>query len=151
MSRRSDEIRALLEPVVEAMGYELWGLEYLQGRGAVLRLYIDREEGITVDDCSLVSHQVSGVLDVEDPIPGEYNLEISSPGLDRPLFTLEQFARYVGDDVQLRLLAPVAGKRRLKARLTGVEGDDLVLEVEGEPVRVPFTQVDRANLVAKFD
>lgn len=151
MSRRTDEIRALLAPVVEAMGYELWGLEYLQGRGAVLRLYIDREDGITVDDCSLVSHQVSGVLDVEDPIPGEYNLEISSPGLDRPLFTLEQFARYVGDEVQLRLLAPVAGKRRLKALLSGVEDGDLVLEVEGEPVRVPFTQVDRANLVAKFD
>lgn len=151
MSRRTDEIRALLQPVVEAMGYELWGLEYLQGRGAVLRLYIDREDGITVDDCSLVSHQVSGVLDVEDPIPGEYNLEISSPGLDRPLFTLEQFARYVGDEVQLRLLAPVAGKRRLKAVLLAVEGDDLVLEVEGEPVRVPFTQVDRANLVARFD
>lgn len=151
MSRRKDEIRALLAPVVEAMGYELWGLEYLQGRGAVLRLYIDKPEGITVDDCSLVSHQVSGVLDVEDPIPGEYNLEVSSPGMDRPLFELEQYARYVGEEVQFRLLAPVAGKRRLKAPLQAVEGDDLVVEVEGEVVRVPFTQVDRANLVPKFD
>lgn len=151
MSRRKDEIRALLAPVVEAMGYELWGLEYLQGRGAVLRLYIDKPEGITVDDCSMVSHQVSGVLDVEDPIPGEYNLEVSSPGMDRPLFELEQYARYVGEEIQFRLLAPVAGKRRLKAPLRAVEGDDLVVEVEGEVVRVPFTQVDRANLVPKFD
>ena len=143
----------MLQPVVESLGYEFWGLEYIQGRGATLRIYIDRDsgEGVSVDDCALVSHQVSGVLDVEDPIPGEYNLEVSSPGMERPLFTIEQWGRYIGEDIQIRLLAPVAGKRRLTATLTAVEGDDVLLDVKGEALRVPFAQVDRANLVAKFD
>lgn len=153
MSRRTDEIQAMLQPVVESLGYEFWGLEYIQGRGATLRIFIDRDsdEGVSVDDCALVSHQVSGVLDVEDPIPGEYNLEVSSPGMDRPLFTLEQWGRYIGEDIQIRLLAPVAGKRRLTATLTAIEGDDVLLDVKGEALRVPFAQVDRATLVAKFD
>jgi ribosome maturation factor RimP len=143
----------MLQPVVESLGYEFWGLEYIQGRGATLRIYIDRDsdEGVSVDDCALVSHQVSGVLDVEDPIPGEYNLEVSSPGMERPLFTIEQWGRYIGEDIQIRLLAPVAGKRRLTATLTAIEGDDVLLDVKGEALRVPFAQVDRANLVAKFD
>lgn len=143
----------MLQPVVESLGYEFWGLEYIQGRGATLRIYIDRDsdEGVSVDDCALVSHQVSGVLDVEDPIPGEYNLEVSSPGMDRPLFTLDQWGRYIGEDIQIRLLAPVAGKRRLTATLTAIEGDDVLLDVKGEALRVPFAQVDRATLVAKFD
>lgn len=143
----------MLQPVVESLGYEFWGLEYIQGRGATLRIYIDRDsdEGISVDDCALVSHQVSGVLDVEDPISGEYNLEVSSPGMERPLFIIDQWARYVGEDIQIRLLAPVAGKRRLTATLTAIEGDDVLLDVKGEALRVPFAQVDRANLVAKFD
>lgn len=143
----------MLQPVVESLGYEFWGLEYIQGRGATLRIYIDRDsdEGVSVDDCALVSHQVSGVLDVEDPIPGEYNLEVSSPGMERPLFTIEQWCRYIGEDIQIRLLAPVAGKRRLTATLTAIEGDDVLLDVKGEALRVPFAQVDRANLVAKFD
>ena len=150
MSRRTDEIQAMLQPVVESLGYEFWGLEYIQGRGATLRIFIDRDsdEGVSVDDCALVSHQVSGVLDVEDPIPGEYNLEVSSPGMDRPLFTLEQWGRYIGEDIQIRLLA---GKRRLTATLTAIEGDDVLLDVKGEALRVPFAQVDRATLVAKFD
>jgi ribosome maturation factor RimP len=153
VSRRTDEIQAMLQPVVESLGYEFWGLEYIQGRGATLRIFIDRDsdEGVSVDDCALVSHQVSGVLDVEDPIPGEYNLEVSSPGMDRPLFTLEQWGRYIGEDIQIRLLAPVAGKRRLTATLTAIEGDDVLLDVKGEALRVPFAQVDRATLVAKFD
>lgn len=151
MSRRTDDLKALLAPVIEAMGYEFWGLDYVQGRGAVLRIFIDAEDGITVDDCAAVSHQVSGVLDVEDPIPGEYNLEVSSPGMERPLYTLEQFAMYVGDQVQMRLLAPVAGKRRVKGLLDAVEGEELVVKVGEEVLRVPFSQVDRANLVATFD
>jgi len=138
-------------PVVESLGFQFWGLEYIQGRGATLRIYIDKEEGISVDDCALVSHQISGVLDVEDPISGEYNLEVSSPGLERPLFTLEQWAQYLGEDMQMRLLAPVAGKRRLTATLSAIEGDELLVSVQGEALRVPFAQVDRANLIAKFD
>ncbi|ARB47177.1 ribosome maturation factor RimP [Alloalcanivorax xenomutans] len=151
MSKRTEQIRELLAPVVNDMGYELWGIEYLQGRGAVLRLYIDHEAGITVDDCVAVSHEVSGVLDVEDPIPGEYNLEVSSPGMDRPLFELSQFERYLGEQVQLKLLAPVAGKRKMMATLVAVDGDTLVVMLNGDTLRIPYSQVDRARLEPRFD
>ncbi|MCU5781782.1 hypothetical protein MA04_01082 [Alcanivorax balearicus MACL04] len=151
MSKRTEQIRELLAPVVNDMGYELWGIEYLQGRGAVLRLYIDHEAGITVDDCVAVSHEVSGVLDVEDPIPGEFNLEVSSPGMDRPLFELSQFERYLGEQVQLKLLAPVAGKRKMMATLVAVDGDTLVVMLNGDTLRIPYSQVDRARLEPRFD
>lgn len=151
MSRKVEQIQALLGPVVEAMGFELWGVQYLQGKGATLRLYIDSEDGIGVDDCAEVSHQVSGVLDVENPISGEYVLEVSSPGMDRPLFTLEQWGRYAGSPVKLQLVAPLDGRRKFSAVIAAVEGDEVVLEVDGEPVRVPFTQIDRANLVPVFE
>ena len=89
MASREQKIEALLEPTIEALGFELWGLEYLsQGRHTLLRLYIDGENGVTVDNCAEVSRHVSGVLDVEDPITGEYTLEVSSPGVDRLLFRL---------------------------------------------------------------
>lgn len=151
MSKRTEQLKELLAPVVEDLGYTLWGVQYLQGRGAVLRLFIDHDDGINVDDCALVSHEVSGVLDVEDPIPGDYNLEVSSPGLDRPLFELSHFERYQGESVQLTLLAPVAGKRKMTATLVAVDGDTLVMELDGESLRVPYSQVDRARLQPRFD
>jgi len=151
MSKRTEQLKELLAPVVEDLGYTLWGIQYLQGRGAVLRLFIDHDDGINVDDCALVSHEVSGVLDVEDPVPGDYNLEVSSPGLDRPLFELSHFERYQGESVQLTLLAPVAGKRKMTATLVAVDGDTLVMELEGESLRVPYSQVDRARLQPRFD
>ncbi|HCE40077.1 ribosome maturation factor RimP [Alloalcanivorax profundimaris] len=151
MSKRTEQLKELLTPLVEDLGYTLWGVQYLQGRGAVLRLFIDHEEGITVDDCARVSQEVSGLLDVEDPIPGEYNLEISSPGLDRPIFELSQFDRYLGEDVQLKLLAPVAGKRKMTATLVAVDGDTLVVTLDGDTLRVPYSQVDRARLQPRFD
>ena len=151
MSKRTEQLKELLAPVVEDLGYTLWGIQYLQGRGAVLRLFIDHDDGINVDDCALVSHEVSGVLDVEDPVPGDYILEVSSPGLDRPLFELSHFERYQGESVQLTLLAPVAGKRKMTATLVAVDGDTLVMELEGESLRVPYSQVDRARLQPRFD
>jgi ribosome maturation factor RimP len=151
MSKRAEQLKELLASVVEDLGYTLWGVQYLQGRGAVLRLFIDHDDGINVDDCALVSHEVSGVLDVEDPIPGDYNLEVSSPGLDRPLFELSHFERYQGESVQLTLLAPVAGKRKMTATLVAVDGDTLVMELDGESLRVPYSQVDRARLQPRFD
>ena len=151
MSKRTEQLKELLAPIVEDLGYTLWGVQYLQGRGAVLRLFIDHEDGIGVDDCVRVSHEVSGVLDVEDPIPGEYNLEVSSPGMDRPLFELSQFDRYRGEQVQLKLLAPLAGKRKMTATLVDVDGDTLVVELDGETLRVPYSQVDRARLEPRFD
>ena len=151
MSKRVEQLTELLGPVVEDLGFVLWGIEYIQGRGAVLRVYIDHEDGITVDNCAAVSHEVSGVLDVEDPIPGEYNLEVSSPGMDRPMFHIAQSADYIGEDVQLKLLAPVSGKRKMTAAIVAVDGETLVVELDGDTLRIPYSQVDRARLQPRFD
>ena len=144
----------MLEPAVKAAGCELWGIEFIsQGKHSVLRLFIDSEDGITLDDCEAVSHQVSAVLDVEDPIKTEYNLEVSSPGLDRPLFTFAQFARYVGEEMQVRLKMAVAGRRKFTARLEKADADKQTLTfAENEDSwEVSITQVDKANLVPVFD
>lgn len=151
MSKRTVQLKELLAPVVEDLGFTLWGVQYLQGRDAVLRLFIDHEQGITVDDCVRVSHEVSGILDVENPIPGEYNLEVSSPGMDRPIFELAQFEQYLGEDVQIKLLAPLAGKRKMTATLVAIDGDTLVVMLNGDTLRVPYSQVDRARLEPRFD
>ncbi len=141
----------VIEPVVESLGYELVGVEYLtQGRDGLLRVYIDAEGGIRVEDCQRVSHQLSGVLDVEDVIKGHYSLEISSPGLDRPLFSAAHFARFAGSEVKLRLDAPLNGRRKFRGTLIGVEDGEVRLLVDGEEVRVPLASIDRANLVPQF-
>lgn len=152
MTARVEKIQSLLEPVVEAMGFELWGVRYFQGKQNTLRLYIDSAAGITVDDCAAVSDQVSGVLDVEEPIAAEYVLEVSSPGMDRPLFKPEHWKRFTGESAKVHLLAPVAGRRKFTAVIRAVEEDDVLLEVEDEEVlRVPFTQIDRAHVVPALD
>ncbi|MFC6670712.1 ribosome maturation factor RimP [Marinobacterium aestuariivivens] len=151
MSAKLKLLQELIEPSVTALGFDLWGIEYLaQGAHSVLRIYIDSEEGITVDDCAKVSHQVSGVLDVEEPISGHYNLEVSSPGMDRPLFTLEQFAAWAGHQVQIRLRVPFEGRRKFKGLLNGVEGDDVLLVVDKEEYLLPIDSIDRANIVPQF-
>ena len=145
--RTDDRLTELLCAPVEDLGYELLGVERLGGSGAVtVRLYIDQPDGISVDDCERVSQQVSGVLDVEDPIGGAYTLEVSSPGVDRPLFSASQCARFVGEEIALTLTVPLAGRRKFTGRLLEVEGEDLHLEFEGEALVVPFTQVQRARL-----
>jgi len=122
VSARLKTLREFIEPVVTALGLELWGLEFNSaGRNSTLRIYIDGPDGVSVDDCARVSHQVSGILDVEDPIPEQYMLEVSSPGMDRPLYTLEQFQAYAGHQVQLRLRMPFEGRRKFKGLLNGVE------------------------------
>jgi ribosome maturation factor RimP len=151
MAHGAEQLQSLLRPTVESMGFELWGLELVRARQLLLRVYIDANAGITVDDCAAVSHQISGVLDVEDPIKGDYLLEVSSPGMDRPLFSAQQCGRYVGERVQLRLLVPVAGRRRFSAMLLAVEGERLSLEQDGETFQVSFQEVDKANLVPQFD
>ena len=118
MSSKLEQLQAMLAPVIEALGYECWGIEYIsQGRHSLLRVYIDHSNGILVEDCEKVSRQVSGILDVEDPIPGEYTLEVSSPGMDRPLFTLEQFNAFVGEQVKIRLRSPYEGRRNFQGLL----------------------------------
>lgn len=147
VSKKVESLTEMLSPAVEAVGFELWGLEFFQqGRHSVLRLYIDGPEGVGVDDCALVSHQVSGVLDVEDPITGEYTLEVSSPGWDRPLFTLPQFARFTGNDVSVRLASPLNGRRRFRGVVQRVTDAEVELLVDGAPVLIPFAAIDKANV-----
>ncbi|NDE35475.1 MAG: ribosome maturation factor RimP, partial [Gammaproteobacteria bacterium] len=135
--KASKGLTELLDPVVTGMGYELVGLEF-DGHQRVLRVYIDHPEGIRVEDCSKVSYQLSGVLDVEDPIPGRYQLEVSSPGMDRPLFTLDHFERFKGEVVRVQLSRPLEGRRRFKALIEDIDGHDLVLVEDGQTFRVPF-------------
>src|SRR5579871_4848897 len=118
----------LLEPAIEALGYELVELEFPPH---LLRIYIDREGGVTVDDCEIVSRQVSAVLDVEDPIPGAYTLEVSSPGLDRPLRKVADFARFAGEQARIELTLPIEGRRRFSGTLKGCEAEEVSIEVDG--------------------
>jgi ribosome maturation factor RimP len=151
VSAKLKQLQELIEPGVVALGVDLWGIEYIsQGRQNTLRIYIDAEKGVDVDDCAKVSHQVSGVLDVEDPITGHYTLEVSSPGMDRPLFTLEQFAAYAGNQVQVRLRVAFEGRRKFKGLLNGVEGDDVLVVVDNEEYLLPIDYIDRANVIPQF-
>ncbi|MBI8475612.1 ribosome maturation factor RimP [Pseudomonas aeruginosa] len=152
MSSKLEQLQALLAPVVEALGYECWGVEFIsQGRHSVLRVYIDRPEGILIDDCEAVSRQVSGILDVEDPISGEYTLQVSSPGMDRPLFTLEQFAKHAGEQVKIRLRSPYEGRRNYQGILRGVEEQDVVVLVDDHEYLLPIDSIDKANIIPRFD
>ena len=152
MGQASQQLHDIIEPAITALGYELVGVEHLaQGRHSLLRIYIDSPNGITVDDCATVSHQVSAVLDVEDPIHGHYTLEVSSPGLDRPLFTADQYRRFIGNEIQVRLRAPLQGRRKFKGVLLGIGEDDVVvLEVEGSEFRLPLDEIEKAHLVPQW-
>lgn len=151
MRQAPANVQNLIEPVVAALGYELVGIEYMpQGKHSLLRVYIDAEDGITLDDCSRVSHQLSGLLDVEDVIKGQYNLEISSPGLDRPLFTAEQFARFAGHEVKIRVSIPQAGRRNFQGVLRGIQDDAVMLDLESEQVAIPLNAIDKAHLVPEL-
>ncbi len=144
---KEDTIQAMLEPTVEALGFELWGLEYRsQGRHTLLRLYIDSENGVNVDDCAAVSRQVSSVLDVEDPISGEYTLEVSSLGMDRLLFKAEQYLQYVGEWIEIRLRVPYEGRRKFKGTLKGVEGEDVVVQIDDHEFLLPISSVEKAQV-----
>ena len=147
MTRKERELEALLTPTVRALGCEIWGIEYRpRGRNSTLKLYIDSPEGIGIDDCERVSRQVSALLDVEDPIVHSYRLEVSSPGIDRVLFRREQYLANVGERVDIRLAFPFDGRRRFAGRLAGIEGDDVVVEVEDHEIVLPFEQIQRARL-----
>ena len=151
MSAKLENLQKLVEPAVAGLGLELWGVEFrTAGKNSLLRIFIDGPDGVTVDDCARVSHQVSGILDVEDPISEQYTLEVSSPGMDRPLFTLKQFEAYRGHRVQLKLRAPYEGRRNFKGILNGVEGDDVLLIVDDEEYLLPIEDIDRANVVPQI-
>lgn len=151
MASKHDQLTELLAPVVESMGCELWGLEYFsQGRHSTLRLYIEHPDGVGLEECEQVSRQVSSVMDVEDPITGEYTLEVSSPGMDRPLYTLEHFTRYTGEQVAIKLRSAFEGRRKFSGLLRGVEGDDVLVVVDEHEYMLPIEMIEKANIIPRF-
>ncbi len=146
------DLSALFEPVIESMGYELVGIEFIGGGGhGTLRVYIDRDEGVSVDDCALISHQISAILDVEEPIQQAYDLEISSPGIDRPLFKIEDYERFAGHTAKIKLAVALEGRKNFRGELLGVADPGLVkIEVDGELFDLPYADIARANLVGEI-
>jgi ribosome maturation factor RimP len=150
LSTLEQKLTDLISAPVEALGYELVGIEFVRSRTSILRIYIDSEDGINVDDCADVSHQVSAVMDVEDPITVPYNLEVSSPGLDRPLFTAEHYERYAGDEVTLVLRMAVQNRRKWQGIIKSVEGEMITVNVEGKDEVFALSNIQKANLVPHF-
>lgn len=146
-----DELNSLVEPVVSGMGFQLWGIEYIRsGKFSTLRIYIDHEDGINVDHCADVSRQVSAVMDVEDPISTNYTLEVSSPGLDRPLFTEEQYLQSVGEWVEIKLRYAFEGRKNFKGVINGVEEGDVVVQIDGEEFLLPIESIDKGRIIPNF-
>lgn len=143
----TDRVEEIIAPAIESLDYELVGVEYVRGGPSpVLRIYIDTEQGITVDDCEQVSRQVSAVLDVEDPINSAYMLEVSSPGFDRPLFKARDFKRFAGEKAKITTKLPVDGRRNFTGELQGMDGDNVLIEVDGEVFALPVTKLAKARL-----
>ena len=153
LSAKLKKLEELLRPIVEGLGYEFWGIEFRsQGHHSLLRLFIDdAENGIGIEDCESVSRQVSGVMDVEDPVQTEYTLEVSSPGMDRPLFRLEQYEAFAGHQVQLKLRMAYEGRRKFQGLIKGVEGDEVVVLVDDHEYLLPFDSIEKANIVPVFE
>lgn len=158
MTDKAAEISNLLAPTVESLGVELLGIEYLPGSGgATLRLYIDVPAGetgpegeprlVSIEDCEAVSREISAQLDVEDPISGNYTLEVSSPGIDRPLFNLEHFKRFQGETAKVTLKLPQEGRRRLTGRIERIEESTIVFVVDGAEFVADIENIDKARLV----
>ncbi len=153
MAKISDKITALIEPVIEDMGYELVGVEYVaSGKHSILRVYIDIERGIGIEDCEQVSRQLSAIFDVEDPISTQYNLEVSSPGIERPLFHLGHYHRFLGHDIKLRTHRPIDGQRKFSGTIGSVSEANNTIELVTElgPVTLDIDLIDKANLIADF-
>ena len=147
-----DELLKLLEPAIERLGYELSDLEVnVGGKHGVLRVFIDKSDGIGLADCEKVSLAVSALLDVEDPLPGHYNLEVSSPGLDRKLTKIEHFQRFEGKTVKVQMRFPIEGRRRFRGTLVSSDDENIVVDVDGESHTLPVATIDTARLVPGVD
>ena len=143
-----DELKKLLEPTIERQGFELSDLEAnLGGKGGVIRIFIDHPDGIDLEDCEKVSLAVSALLDVEDPLPGQYNLEVSSPGLDRKLTKVEHFQRFEGETLKVHMRFPIEGRKRFRGTLVSSDDENIVVEVDGESHALPMATIDTARLV----
>lgn len=141
-------LNTLIQPLVEDLGFEFVGIEYSNNpKNSVLRIYIDEpSRGIAIEDCEQVSREVAALLDVEDPISGNYNLEVSSPGLARPIFNLEQFGRFVGEVVSMTLFSPVNNRRKFKGELLAVVDDQVFVDQDGEKIGIDFTNIVKSRL-----
>ena len=145
-------MQGLLEPTVERLGYELVDLEVRLGSGnGLVRVFIDKPDGVDLDDCEKVSLAVSALLDVEDPVPGNYNLEVSSPGLDRKLTKPPHFQRFAGETVKVQMRFPIEGRRRFRGTLVSSDDENIVVEVDGESHSLPLKTIDTARLVPVVD
>ncbi len=141
----------MLQPVIESMGYEFVGAQFGQAEnGLTLRIFIDKQDGIVLDDCAAVSRQVSAALDVEDTIESAYLLEVSSPGIDRPLFTAEQFGQQVGQAIKVKMNVMVLGRRNFTGELLAVEDQLLVIDVDGQDYELPVADIESARLEVNF-
>ena len=144
---KEKQLAELIEPTVEMLGYELWGVELISpNRRPTLRVFIDSPTGVTVDHCADVSRHIGGVLDVEDPFVGEYTLEVSSPGIDRLVFKREQFDSYEGEPIEIKLRMPFEGRRKFRGWFRGLEGDDLIVQVDDHEYLLPLNSVDKARV-----
>ena len=153
MAKIVDKVFSIINPIVIDMGYELLGIEYVaSGKHSVLRLYIDCEEGVGVNDCETVSQQVSAIMDIEDLINGQYNLEVSSPGIERPLFVIAHYQRFLGNDICLRTYRPIDGRRNFTGCIgsVGETSNTIELVTELGPVTLDIDLIEKANLVAHF-
>ncbi len=146
-----ESLEKLFEPAVSGLGCEFWGVQFnVGGKRAVLRVFIEKESGVELDDCERVSRHLSSLLDVENIIRSEYVLEVSSPGFDRQLFKLDHFERNIGAKVVVKLRTPFDGRRKFTGLLTAVEGEDIVLRIDEEEYLLPYPLVDKANVVPQY-
>ncbi|MEI6898101.1 MAG: ribosome maturation factor RimP [Psychromonas sp.] len=152
MASLEQRLTEMFAPSVEDLGYELVGIEYIRaGSHSTLRVYIDQDAGILVDDCAAVSRQISALMDVEDPITNEYTLEVSSPGLERPLFNATHYAAFSGETVKIQLRMPIQNRRKWKGIIDRVEGEIICVNVDGTLERFALSNIQKANIVPKFD
>ena len=149
----NEQLGELLAPLVAGLGLEFVGIEFSPSRGSsLLRVYIDaHERPVTLDDCERTSREISALLDVNDPIEGRYTLEVSSPGLDRPLFTAQQFARFIGSQVRMSTALPLAGRRRFQGAILGVDDEGVRLDQDGTEVVIAHGNIAKAKLVPDYE
>jgi len=151
MKQAPEHLVNLIEPIVEGLGYECVGIEYNpHPKNGLLRVYVDTENGVLLEDCTKVSHQLSGMLDVEDPIVDNYQLEVSSPGTERPLFKVAQFEQFIGATVTVNVFKPIGNRRKLVGIIAQVEGDVITLQLDNEEIEIPFQAMSKARLVPDY-
>lgn len=152
MARIQQQLVEMFAPTVSALGYELVGIEYIsQGKHSIVRIFIDADTGVNLEDCQVVSRQISGILDVEDPIKGEYSLEVSSPGTERPLFTIAHYEQFIGKAVSLRFHGMVEKRRKLKGHIVAVEDDKITISELGTELEfiLDVNDIEKAHLIAE--